>query len=89
MYERREPEERGDGPAASRTGVSPALVVFGIVAVVAVIFIAQNSERRNVEFLFVDVTTPVWVALLIAVGLGILLDRLIVFWWNRRRKRDA
>ncbi len=89
MYERREPESAGDGPPSERSGVSPALIVFGIVAIVAVIFIVQNSERRDIEFLFVDVSTPVWVALLVAIAIGILLDRLFIYWWRRRRSRDA
>ena len=89
MYERREPEGAGTGPPSERSGVSPALIVLGIVAIVAVIFIVQNNEQRQIEFLFFDVSTPVWVALLVAVALGVVLDRLFVYWWNRRRKRDV
>ena len=76
MYERREPEGDGTGPPSERSGVSPALIVLGIVAIVAVIFIVQNNEQRQIEFLFFDVSTPVWVALLVAIG-------------TRRRARSA
>ena len=55
----------------------------------AVIFIVQNSERTNVDFLFVDFESPVWVALLVAIAIGVVLDRLFVYWWRRRRDRDA
>jgi uncharacterized integral membrane protein len=88
MYERREPDRVGDD-RSQRSGVSPVLVVLGIVAILAVIFIAQNSERANIDFLFLDFSSPVWVALLIAIGLGIVLDRLLMYWWNRRRRRDV
>ena len=87
MYERREPE--GSGPPSERSGVSPALIVLGIVAIVAVIFIVQNSEQRDIEFLFVDIKSPVWVALLVAIAIGIVLDRVFTYWWRRRRNRDA
>jgi uncharacterized integral membrane protein len=89
MYERREPDGEGAGPPRQRSGVSPALIGLGVVAIVAVIFIVQNSERTNVNFLFFDVNSRVWVALLVAIAIGILLDRLLVYWWRRRRNRDA
>jgi uncharacterized integral membrane protein len=89
MYERREPEGAGDGPPSQRSGVSPALIVLGIVAIVAVIFIVQNSARTDINFLIFDVNSRVWVALLVAIAIGILLDRLFIYWWRRRRNRDA
>ena len=69
--------------------MSPALIVLGIVAIVAVIFIVQNSARTDINFLFFDVNSRVWVALLVAIAIGILLDRLFIYWWRRRRNRDA
>jgi uncharacterized integral membrane protein len=87
MYERRDPERTDDGQ--TRTGLSPALIAFGIVAIVAVIFIAQNNERRSVDFLFFDFNTRVWVALLVAMAIGALLDRLLTAWWRRRRNRPS
>jgi uncharacterized integral membrane protein len=89
MYERREPERAGNRPVEQRTGVSPALIGFGIVAIVAVIFIVQNSERTNVNFLFFDRELRVWVAILIAIGIGVLLDRLLTGWWRRRRRKSS
>jgi uncharacterized integral membrane protein len=86
-YEQRDPERLAGGQAKERTGLSPALIGFGIVAIVAVIFIVQNSERTDVNFLFFDVNSRIWVALLVAIGLGVLLDRLLLGWWRRRRKR--
>ena len=51
-YERREPDQ---APAQQRSGLSPTLITLGIVAIVAVIFIVQNSSRTDVNFLFFNV----------------------------------
>ena len=89
MYERRDPDRTGDSEPSQRSGVSPTLIAIVVVAVLAVIFIVQNGERRSIEFLFVDVTLPVWVALLIAIGIGVLLDRLFASWWKRRKNKTS
>ena len=84
-YERHDPDQ---APAPQRSGVSPTLIALGIVAIVAVIFIVQNSSRTDVNFLFFNVRSRVWVALLVAIGIGVLLDRLLIAWWRRRRTRS-
>jgi uncharacterized integral membrane protein len=73
----------------ARSGPSPTLIAFIVVAVLVAIFILQNSHDTNIEFLFVDVSAPVWVAFAIALVLGALLDRLITMWWRRRKRREA
>jgi uncharacterized integral membrane protein len=83
-YERRDPDQP---PAQERSGVSPTVIALGIVAIVAVVFIVQNSSRTDVNFLFFNVRSRVWVALLVAIGIGVLLDRLFIAWWRRRRTR--
>jgi uncharacterized integral membrane protein len=45
----------------------------GIAVVLAIIFVAENSQRVSVTFLFVDTTAPLIVALLIAVVLGAVI----------------
>ena len=60
-----------------------------IVAVVAVIFIVQNNDRTDVDFLFFNFHSRVWVAILVAIGIGVLLDRLLTGWWRRRRSKSA
>lgn len=77
------------GPAG-RNGPSVFLILLIIVAVIAAVFIAQNRERTNIEFLFFDFNSRVWTAIVIAIGLGILIDRLVLMWWRRsRRDRDG
>jgi uncharacterized integral membrane protein len=45
----------------------------GVAVLLAVIFIAQNSQEVKVKFLFVDTTTPLIFALLIAAVLGAVI----------------
>ncbi len=74
------------GPAG-RSGPSVWLILFGLVAIITAIFILQNGEEVATEFLWFDGSIKLWVAIVASVVLGILLDRLILTWWRRARKR--
>jgi len=45
----------------------------GVLVVLVIIFIAQNSQSVNVKFLFVDTTTPLIFALVITTILGMII----------------
>ena len=84
------------GAASGRNGISPSLIGFAVVAVLAVIFFFQNSRRIEVNFWLFDWNTTIRWSLLMAMFLGVLLDRLFGMWWRRRgtkksgaRKTDA
>jgi uncharacterized integral membrane protein len=72
--------------AAGRNGPPIFLILLIVVAIITAVFIAQNRERTNIEFLFFDFNSRVWTAIVIALLLGILLDRLILMWWRRARR---
>ena len=42
--------DRDDGVGRARSGLSPALVAAGVIAIVLIIFILQNSNKASVEF---------------------------------------
>ncbi len=44
---------------------------------VAVVFILQNRRSTTIRFLGPEVTTPLWVALLVSVVLGVLAGGLL------------
>ena len=82
----RQSREPGDvvdeGPSgfeqARRFG--PALVL----AVLALIFVLQNTEDVRVEFLWGDFEWPLWIMLLLFAVIGA-----VVFWaWSARRRRQ-
>ncbi len=80
--------EGDEAGAAKRNGPKASLIAFVVIIVLAVVFFFQNSKQTTVKFLFFDSHTPVRTAIVVSVVVGVLLDRLISFWW-RRRNRDS
>jgi uncharacterized integral membrane protein len=60
-------EERGKGK----------WIALGVVALLIVIFVLQNRDRANIDFLLWDVDVRLWFGLAIAVVLGFLAGFLI------------
>jgi uncharacterized integral membrane protein len=75
-----------DEPAQRQArGVDGRLVVGGIVLVLLLVFVFQNTYDTALNFLFFEFTAPLWLMLAITVvislGIGFLLGR-------RRGSRD-
>lgn len=78
---------------ASRTsGFWLGVVALGVVLVLLIVFIAQNTRETTVSFLAWDGQVPVAVALLIAAAAGLFLasvaGALRIFQLRRRVKRE-
>jgi len=87
MYERNERRDVDDREVSGgRSGISPALIGFIVVAIGAVVFVLQNTEDSRVEILFWDVTAKLWLVIAISIAIGVILDRLFGIWWRRRRR---
>lgn len=70
----RRDRHEADPLASSRTsGFYAAVVALGVVLVLLVIFIVQNTERQDVQFLWLEGRAPLAVLLLIATAAGIFL----------------
>lgn len=65
------------------------LLVAGLAVVAAVVFMAQNNEDVELNFLVFDVTTRLWVGLLVTLLLGAILGQGVEALWDRRRRRRA
>ncbi|HEX8803579.1 MAG TPA: hypothetical protein VF743_05285, partial [Acidimicrobiales bacterium] len=67
--------DTGDRSTAERPGSRQALrlALIGVLLLVAVAFVVQNSERVETTFLFFSVTTRLWVGILVALLLGAVL----------------
>ena len=70
-----------------KQGPSGFLIGLIAVGVIALIFILQNGDAAEVTFLFFDSDVKLWVVIVIAIILGMALDRLLQMWMRRRRER--
>jgi uncharacterized integral membrane protein len=61
-------------------------IIAAIIAVVAVLFIFQNTNRGHFHFLWFDFQAPVWIWLLLVFAGGVATGLLIA---SRRAKRQA
>ena len=87
--ESRTPNDGQRVASSGRNGPNLTLIGLGIVVALLVIFFLVNSRKVNVDFLFFEKTTTVRWTILIAVLLGIAIDRIFSIWWRRRKKDDA
>jgi len=69
--------EHDGGPAGRRWIPSARLVAAGVLFVLAVIFVFQNTEETEIRFVFPRVETPLWVALSVAIVIGMLVGLLL------------
>jgi uncharacterized integral membrane protein len=83
-----DPTEDDRGPQrVPRSGVDPKWIVAGVVAVLLVIFAAQNSERVDVDFLFFDAQVRVVTVIVVSALLGFVVGWFVGRPSRRERKR--
>ncbi len=70
-------------------GVPWGLITAGIAVLLVVIFVVQNSERAELEFLFFDATLAGWLWVLIVFVLGMAAGWGLTWYMDRRRSRTA
>lgn len=90
MTRRRNDDDRLEDGAdpSGRNGPSMWVILFGVVAVFTAVFILQNGEPVQANILWFDPEIELWVAIIASIGLGVVLDRLILAGWRRSRRRD-
>jgi uncharacterized integral membrane protein len=75
-------------PPQGRAGRIPIrLYLWGVVALLAAVWVLQNSDDHQVNFIFFSVTMPQWLLILLAMGVGALLVGLGGPLARRRRAR--
>lgn len=82
--------EHIEGPEAAERRSSPLLrpkvIVAGVIALLALVFILQNAGSRRVNILFWDLSAPAWLWMVVLFGAGVVVGS--VFPWFRRRPRS-
>lgn len=73
MWQRLPMREQGRG----RT-ISPRITAGGVVVLLFLIFIAENSKKTKIRFIIPEVTAPLWMGLTAAGLLGVLAGGLAV-----------
>jgi uncharacterized integral membrane protein len=66
--------------------ITPRIVVAGLALVAAIIFVVQNDNRVEANFLFFDADPRLWVVIVVSLLLGALLGQGVGV-LRRRRKR--
>ena len=75
-----------DGGSPGRLRVTPSIVAWGLLALVALILLVQNSTQTTVQFLGFDVSAPLFVIIGAALVIGWLLGELGTRVWRWRRR---
>jgi hypothetical protein len=77
----------GQPVAAGRKGPSPTLVLLALLIVGGVAFFLQNTNATTIHFLFFQKDGETRWAIIVAVALGIAIDRIFTIWWRHRRRQ--
>jgi hypothetical protein len=80
-------ENRGGQPDDQRPGRIPTAE--HAVAAFVVVFILKNRDWTTIDFVLFEMRNRVWTAIAFSIGLGVLLDRLVLMWWRRRKAERA
>jgi uncharacterized integral membrane protein len=75
---------RDDQNPQQTSRISPRMIVVIVLAVLALIFVIQNSESHRIDMLFWNVSMPLWLWMIILLAVGVVIGS--IFPWFRRRK---
>lgn len=75
-------------PQEKKREIPWRLIGVALVALVIVVFVVQNWDETPVEFLFFDINSQLSLSLIVAVLIGVLLDRLVIGLNRIRRRKD-
>jgi uncharacterized integral membrane protein len=64
------PPPAGSGIVTTRSGPSPKQIIAGVLAVLAIVFVAQNWDKATVTFLFFSFTARIWILFLVLLVTG-------------------
>ena len=62
------------------------LILLLLVVAALITFFFQNRHKTSIEFLWIDVTWPIWAVIGVSAVAGALIDRLAGWMWSRRHR---
>lgn len=78
-------EEESEEPGR---GIPPKLVVAGVLVVLALTFLFQNTEKSSIDFLFFSTEVSLWFGLLASLAVGFVVGWLVRGSDRKRRKKS-
>jgi uncharacterized integral membrane protein len=76
----------GEPPVPKKRSVSVGQILGGLLLVLVVVFIIENSRQVKIRLIIPEVTAPLYVAILISAVLGGLIASLLRY---RRQRKHA
>jgi len=70
-------------PPQSNKGMA-RLVIALVLLVLLVAFVLSNTRKVKVGFVFFDSRTPLIFVLIVTIAIGIIIDRLWIYWRRQR-----
>ncbi|SFI39055.1 Protein of unknown function [Streptosporangium canum] len=81
-----QPLDEGPRSFGGRLAAMPPRVWVALVlAALGVVFVAQNRERVRIQWLMLTVTSPLWIALLAVLLVGVIIGLLLRRRSSKRR----
>ncbi|HEY1315895.1 MAG TPA: LapA family protein [Gaiella sp.] len=81
-------DERQVEPSRGAGGIPRwKLILWGVIALYAILFLLVNSDKSDVNFVFFTVRTRLIWLILLSMGLGAVLASILPRWWRNRRAR--
>lgn len=65
------------------------MVLLGLLVAVAVIFVVQNTGSIRANFLFLHLSMPQWLFIIVLIALGMAIDRLVIWIAHRRASKAS
>lgn len=72
----------------ARSRAPIGLVVAGLIVIAVSIFVAQNTEDIEIQFLFFKGSMPLWLVIVIILVLGMVLGQALMYMRRRRKRRQ-
>jgi uncharacterized integral membrane protein len=76
-----------DGDRQGRPSITPARVLWVLLAVIAFVLVAQNSNDTEIEMFWWTIQAPLFVVILASMLIGWGLGTLGIQAWSWRRRR--
>lgn len=76
---------RDSAGRADERDIPPKLIAVGVVVLIALIFVLQNTGTATVNFLWIDIDAPGWIWFLVLFLAGVVVGSIVP--WFRRKKR--